>query len=138
VAAGTLRFRAKMLIRIGNPYVMISAARARAIRSGWRKPMPVLVRINGKPTPPWRINLMPIGDDRFYLYLHGDVRKASATRVGDMVDVEVRFDPQYRSGPMHPMPAWFGDRSKRTRRRGTRGTCSSRAGRRRSCATSRG
>jgi hypothetical protein len=107
VAAGTLRFRAKMLIRIGNPYVMISAARARAIRSGWRKPMPVLVRINGKPTPPWRINLMPIGDDRFYLYLHGDVRKASATRVGDMVDVEVRFDPQYRSGPMHPMPAWF-------------------------------
>jgi hypothetical protein len=105
--AGTLRFRAKMLIRIGNPYVLISAERARAVRSGWRRPMPVLVRINGKPTPPWRNNLMPIGDGRFYLYLHGDVRKASATKVGDMVDVEVRFDPKYRNGPMHPMPMWF-------------------------------
>ncbi len=101
------RFRAKMHIRTGNPYILISAARARAIRSRWRKPMPVLVRINGKPTPPWRINLMPIGDGRFYLYLHGDVRKASATKVGDMVDVDVRFDPQYRNGPMHPMPVWF-------------------------------
>jgi hypothetical protein len=101
------RFRAKMRIRIGNPYVLISAERAKAIRSGWRKPMPVLVRINGEPTPPWRINLMPIGDGRFYLYLHGDVRKASATKVGDTVDVDVRFDPKYRNGPMHPMPAWF-------------------------------
>jgi hypothetical protein len=100
-------FRAKMRIRIGNPYVLISADRAKAIRSGWRKPMPVLVKINGKPTPPWRINLMPIGDGRFYLYLHGDVRKASATKVGDTVDVDVRFDPKYRNGPMHPMPTWF-------------------------------
>ena len=101
------RFRAKMRIQSANPYVLISAARAKALRSEWRKPMPVLVRINGKPNPPWRINLMPIGDGRFYLYLHGDVRKASATKVGDMVDVDVRFDPAYRGGPMHPMPEWF-------------------------------
>ena len=101
------RFRATIRIRIGNPYVLISADRARAIRSGWRRPMPVLVRINGKPNPPWRINLMPLGDGRFYLYLHGDVRKASATKVGDRVDVDVRFDAGYRNGPMHPMPEWF-------------------------------
>lgn len=41
----------------------------------------------------------------FYLYLHGDVRKASTTKVGDRVHVEVSFDAEYRNGPMHPMPA---------------------------------
>ena len=102
-----LKFRAKMLIREANPYVWVSAARAKALRPGWKRPMPVLVKINGKPTPPWRINLMPVGDGRFYLYLHGDVRKASTTKVGDTVDVDVRFDPAYRNGPMHPMPEWF-------------------------------
>lgn len=101
------RFRAKMRILGVNPYVLISAARARALKSGWRKPMPVLVQVNGVPKPPWRINLMPIGDGRFYLYLAGQVRKASRTKVGDMIDVDVRFDPTYRNGPMHPMPAWF-------------------------------
>ena len=96
-----------MLIRSANPYVHISRDRATALRAGWRKPMPVLVQINGQPQPPWRINLMPIGNGAFYLYLHGSVRKASASQVGDMVDVDVRFDPAYRNGPMHPMPAWF-------------------------------
>jgi len=102
-----LTFRAKMLIRGVNPYVLIGASRATTLRPGWRRPMPVLVKVNGEPTPPWRINLMPVGDGRFYLYLAGAVRKASATKVGDTVAVEVRFDPAYRSGPMHPMPAWF-------------------------------
>jgi hypothetical protein len=69
--------------------------------------MPVLVRINGKPRQSWRINMMPAGDGSFYLYLHGEIRKASDTRVGDRVDVEVRFDAAYRGGPMHPMPSRF-------------------------------
>jgi hypothetical protein len=101
------RFRARILLRIGNPYVHISRDRATALARGWRKPMPVLVQINGEPRPPWQINLMPIGNGAFYLYLHGDVRTASATKVGDMVDVNVRFDTAYRGGPMHPMPDWF-------------------------------
>jgi hypothetical protein len=50
---------------------------------------------------------MPMGNGAFYLYLHGDVRKASRTKVGDRVDVELSFDSAYRGGPMHPMPAWF-------------------------------
>lgn len=46
----------------GNPYVYVRAARARAIKPGWRKPLPVLIRINGEPEKePWRINMMPIG-----------------------------------------------------------------------------
>lgn len=51
--------------------------------------------------------MMPIGDGSFYLYLHGDVRKASQTKLGDYVIVDVQFDEAYRNGPMHPMPDWF-------------------------------
>ncbi|MDB5170725.1 MAG: hypothetical protein JWO35_419, partial [Candidatus Saccharibacteria bacterium] len=91
----------------GNPYVLMSPARAQALQKGWRKPMPVTVQINRKPDKPWRINMMPIGDGSFYLYLHGNVRKASKTRVGDTVTVDVAFDEQYYNGPMHPMPDWF-------------------------------
>ena len=103
----TLRFKSEIKIQNGNPYLLVSAARAALIKKGWRKPMPVLVRINGKPKAAWRINMMPIGDGRFYLYLHGDVRKASGTTVGDRVSAEVRFDAAYRGGPMHTMPSWF-------------------------------
>ena len=103
----TLSFTAVIKIRGVNPFILVSAARANAIKPGWRKPLPVLLRINGKPAKPWRINLMPVGDGSFYLYLHGNVRKASDTVVGDRVPVEIDFDPSYRNGPQHPMPAWF-------------------------------
>jgi len=102
-----LKFKARIEITNGNPFVFVDAARARALRPAWKKPMPVLVRIDGEPDPPWRINLMPIGDGRFYLYLHGEVRKASGTKVGDLVQVELRFDAAYRNGPLHSMPSWF-------------------------------
>jgi hypothetical protein len=66
------------------------------------------VRINGEPKDkPWRINMMPTGSGDFYLYLHGEVRRASRTQVGDRVRVEVQFDEAYRGGPASPMPAWF-------------------------------
>jgi hypothetical protein len=90
-----------------NPYVLVSAERAELLNPGWRKPLPVLVRVNGKPDEAWRINMMPKGDGSFYLYLHGDVRNASGTKVGDRVQVEVSFDSSYRNGPMHEMPFWF-------------------------------
>jgi hypothetical protein len=101
-----LAFRATIRIRGINPYVAVSPARAGRIKPGWRKPLPVLVRVNSKPAKaPWKINMMPAGDGSFYLYLHGDVRRASGTRVGDVVTVEVEFDPEYRGGPLTPMPA---------------------------------
>jgi hypothetical protein len=102
-----MRFTATMKIRDANPFIDVSPARAAGLRAAWRKPMPVLVRINGKPDKAWRINMMPRGDGGFYLYLHGAVRKASGTGVGDKVQVEVSFDAEYRPGPMHPMPPWF-------------------------------
>lgn len=102
----TLRFRARIELNGINPYVLVSRARATALQPGWRKPLPVLVRINGQPKAAWRINLMPVGDGSFYLYLHGIVRQASGTRVGDRVRAEVAFDASYRGGPLS-MPVWF-------------------------------
>jgi hypothetical protein len=105
----SLRFRSLVEIDNINPYVLVSAKRAARIQKDWRKPLPVRVRVNGRPEKPWRINLMPVGDGSFYLYLHGDVRKASGTKVGDAVIVELEFDDDYRGGPAHPMPLWFRD-----------------------------
>jgi hypothetical protein len=102
-----LRFRSEIQINGINPYVFVSATRVARLHKSWRKPLPVRVRINGQPEKPWRINLMPIGNGGFYLYLHGDVRKASGTKVGDTVTVELEFDGEYRSGPAHPMPSPF-------------------------------
>jgi len=102
-----LRCTSIIKIRDGNPYILVSATRAKAIKPGWRKPLPVLVRINGKPAEPWHINMMPVRDGSFYLYLHGDVRKASGTKVGDRVRVEVGFDARYRNGTQHRVPLWF-------------------------------
>jgi hypothetical protein len=102
-----LKFTSDIKIYNGNPYVLVTAEQATALKSGWKKPLPVLVRINGMPKGPWHINMMPIGDGNFYLYLHGFVRKSSNTKVGDIVNVEVKFDSEYKSGPAHPMPSWF-------------------------------
>ena len=78
----TLSFTAVIKIRGINPFILVSAARANVLKPGWLKPLPVLVKINSKPEKAWPINMMPIGDGSFYLYLHGDVRKASETVVG--------------------------------------------------------
>lgn len=103
----SLSFPSTIQIRDGNPYVLVNAKRVQTLKKHWRKPMPVLIQINGQPTKPWRINMMPVGNGDFYLYLHGDVRKASHTKVGDRVNVDIHFDTAYRNGPMHPMPSWF-------------------------------
>jgi hypothetical protein len=103
----TSTFTAVIKIRGINPYILVSASRANALKPDWRKPLPVLLRINGEPPKPWRTNMMPSGDGSFYLYLHGDIRKASGTAVGDRIRVEIEFDPSYKNGPQHPMPLDF-------------------------------
>lgn len=101
-----MKFQAAIEIRGVNPYVHISAARASAVKDGWRKPLPVLMRINGEPETPWRTCMMPAGDGSFYLYLHGPSRKHSRTQVGDRVIVEIVCDSSYRGGPAR-LPKWF-------------------------------
>jgi Domain of unknown function (DUF1905)/Bacteriocin-protection, YdeI or OmpD-Associated len=105
----TLRFRSRIEINNINPYVLVDADRAARLKKDWRRPMPVRIQVNGKPDTPWRINLMPVGNGTFYLYLHGLVRKAAGADVGDVVSLAIQFDDEYRGGPAHPMPSWFGD-----------------------------
>ena len=102
-----LVFRARIRITGVNPYVLVSAARAAKLKPGWRRPLPVLLKVNGGPRTPWRINLMPRGDGSFYLYLHGGVRRTSKTKVGDTVSVELSFNAKYRGGPEQRLPDWF-------------------------------
>lgn len=101
------RFSVIIEIREGNPYVFINKDMATEIKPNWKRPMPVIITVNGKPKDGWRINMMPVGDGSFYLYLHGDVRQASQTKVGDVVEVTICFDKEYKNGPQHPMPDWF-------------------------------
>lgn len=102
-----LQFWGVIRIRGINPYVQVEAKIARSLKKDWRKPLPVLVRVNGQPKRPWRINMMPAGNGSFYLYLRNDIRKASRTKVGDSVAVELSFDESYRGGPPHLLPPWF-------------------------------
>jgi hypothetical protein len=100
-------FDAVIEIQGVNPFVGVSSSQANSLKPGWRKPLPVLVRIHGQSAPAWRTNMMPDGNGNFYLYLHGSMRKASGTKVGDRVRLEVEFDAAYRNGPQHSMPKWF-------------------------------
>jgi hypothetical protein len=107
--APTIGIRERMEIIGANPYIMVSAGEASQLKRDWRGPIPVRFRVKGGSTRTWRINLMPMGDGRFRLYLNGNIRKESNLRVGDTVDIEAQFDGLYRNGPLHPMPVWFAD-----------------------------
>jgi hypothetical protein len=67
----TVKFSARIDIAGVNPFVLITARRASKLKPGWRKPMPVLIRVNGKPEQPWPINMMPVGDGSFRLSARG-------------------------------------------------------------------
>jgi hypothetical protein len=100
-----IRFTQAIKLRGINPYLRVSSRHAAALKPTWKRPMPVRVTINGRPSPPAFVNLMPAGDGSFYLYLNGPIRTASTTAVGDRVIARVAFDASYRGGPTHPMPA---------------------------------
>ncbi|MGZ3899464.1 MAG: DUF1905 domain-containing protein [Bacteroidia bacterium] len=103
----TLQFKSKIQLNSINPYILVSKTRAQKVKSDWKKPMPVIIRINKEPVAGWKINMMPKGDGSFYLYLNGQVRKVSGTKVGDTVNVQLSFDNKYKSGPIHPMLPLF-------------------------------
>jgi hypothetical protein len=102
-----LAFTAVIELTGVNPYVRVDSARSEVIKPGWRGPMPVLMSINGARRKLWRTSMMPVGEGAFNLYLHGEMRKASQTAVGDIVALEVWFDEDYVGGPQHPLPPWF-------------------------------
>lgn len=106
-ARRVLRLTARVEIVGVNPFVLVKGSQAAALQPRWRKPMPVVVVIEGPSVTSWRTNMMPTGGGDFRLYLHGEMRKASGTTVGDMVTVVVGFDDEYRNGPLGPVPEWF-------------------------------
>lgn len=105
----SITFTATIKKRGINPYVSVSAELAAQLKENWRKPLPVLVQVNTKPEPAWRINMMPAGDGSFYLYLSGEVLKVSNTQVGSVVEIALQFDANYKPGPADPMPDWFSE-----------------------------
>ena len=44
-----LCFTSVIKLRDCNPYILVTAAQAKSIKPGWRKPLSVVVRINGRP-----------------------------------------------------------------------------------------
>ncbi|MDT8757754.1 YdeI/OmpD-associated family protein [Sphingomonas psychrotolerans] len=105
-----MQFEGLIEIRGINPFVLVNAGRAQEIHAGWRKPMPVLAQLNGKPDPAWRINMMPGGNGSFFLYLDGGLRKRAGADIGDTVAVRISFDPDYRNGPQHAIHPAFAAR----------------------------
>jgi hypothetical protein len=105
--ASKLRCRAQIELNKINPYVLVRPTQAARLKPGWRKPMPVKIRVNGEPAAGRRINLMPRGDGSFFLYLNAQVRKASGTKVGDVVSLTIEFDAAYRGGPVGRIPRGF-------------------------------
>jgi hypothetical protein len=103
----TVRLAATIALRGINPYVLVSAPRARRLKPNWRRPLPVTLRIAKLPQQQWHTNLMPAGDGSFYLYLHEHVRRAAAAGIGDRITVELQFNTAYRGGPAHPVPKSF-------------------------------
>jgi hypothetical protein len=104
-----MTFATKIRILGANPYVQVSVDQAMLLKKNWRRPMPVVVQVNGQPENPWHVNMMPSGNGNFYLYLHGDVRKASGTKVGETVIISLTFDVNYTSRP-DSLPDWFSDK----------------------------
>ena len=78
----SLRFQAKIEINGINPFVPVDAEQAARLREGWRKPMPVLVQVNGAPAEPWRINMdKPLGNlTRRRPYIQGGVGRPFSLR----------------------------------------------------------
>jgi hypothetical protein len=87
-----------------NPYVLVSQARARRLQPGWKRAMPVRVIIDRAPAVVWRVNLMPVGNGSFLLYLDAKLRNAAAAQVGDRIALQLAFDDEYQGGPQHAMP----------------------------------
>ncbi len=105
-----VRVRSRIEIIGVNPYVLLEGEQVSSIKAGWHGPMPVRFQITGAESDAlWRVNLMPTRGGASRLYINGVIRRATGVEAGDVVTIDVLFDDEYRKGPIHPMPAWFGD-----------------------------
>ena len=133
-----MHLRSRIEIVGANPFVLVSAGEASRLKQDWRRSMPVTFRVDERADDIAGVNLMPVGDGSFRLYLNGEIRRATEVGVGDVVTLDVEFD--HGSGAVrctrcHPE---FRQRAGPEPTRKAGGNASAQAGRRKSCATSLG
>lgn len=78
-----------------NPCVDIPAQVSQAF--GRKGPIPVRGLLNQVPI---RATLVPTGQDRYRLFINGEMRKQAQVEVGDEVQIELEFDEAPRTIPM--------------------------------------
>ena len=94
-------FSAKIQIIGVNPYVLLPASVLKYLfeKAGKDKgAIPVKGKLNGKS---FIQNLVKYSG-KWRLYLNGPMRQAAGIDVGDIVNVEIDFDPKSREVPLHP------------------------------------
>lgn len=96
-------FKANLEIIVGNPFVYIPPSILNQIFQQAHKnkgPIPVKGRINGKP---YQQTLVKYSGD-WRLYINMKMLKNSPKRIGELIEVEIEFDPSDRS--IQPHPKW--------------------------------
>jgi hypothetical protein len=114
-----VRLRARIELLGVNPFVWVRSTVLSELGRTGRGPLPVVFWAPDAPETTWHTNLMPSGEGDFRLYLNGVVRAATRTVVGDHLELEIRWDRDYRGGPTHAPPPRFTEgllRSTRARR----------------------
>ena len=94
-------FSSKINIIGINPYVLLPAALLKYLfqKAGKDKgAIPVQLKIGGKD---FIQNLVKYSS-KWRLYLNGPMRKALGKDVGDIIEIQIGFDPRPRTTPVHP------------------------------------
>jgi len=94
-------FSAKIYIIGLNPHVLLPSPVLKYIfqKAGKDKgAIPIQLKIGGKD---FIQNLVKY-NGKWRLYLNGPMRKEAGKDVGDMIDVQIDFDPKPRTTPVHP------------------------------------
>jgi hypothetical protein len=97
----TQSFSAKIFIIGVNPYVFVPSSVLKKLFLDAGKntsPIQITLTVNGKKFPQ---NLVRYSG-KWRLYLNTPMRKTAAKDVGDMIDIEIAFDPLPRIISMHP------------------------------------
>lgn len=95
------RFKARIEIIVGNPYVLLPPAILNKIMDQANKRkghIPVKGTINGKP---YQQTLVKYSGD-WRLYINMIMLKNSPKRIGEEIDVEIKYDPSDRTIDPHP------------------------------------
>lgn len=95
------KFKAKLEIIVGNPFVFIPSKTLNNIFQQANKnkgAIPVKGKVNGKN---YQQNLVKYSGD-WRLYINMKMLKKSPKRIGEIIEIEIEFDPSDRTIEPHP------------------------------------